>query len=144
MPEIEQFLFRSEYNLALSLYSPFSEQRRIAVPAELKHPVKQIIAMMKNYPVKKKRRLSVAYIMFKDINDTDKHLEELITVLKETEIRINLLPYHPVLNEQLCSSSEARMQYFKHNLIISGISASIRKSRGADISAACGLLAANH
>lgn len=143
MPEVEEFLIRSEYNLALSLYSPFSAQRRIAVPAELKHPVRQIIELIKGYPVKKKRRLSIAYVMFKDINDTDKHLEELISVLKNTEIRINLLPYHPVLNEQSCSSSEERLQYFKHNLIISGISASIRKSRGEDISAACGLLAAN-
>jgi 23S rRNA (adenine2503-C2)-methyltransferase len=143
MPEVEQFLYRSEHNLALSLYSPFPAQRKMAVPAELKHPVRQIIEMMKGYPLKKKRRLSVAYVMFKDINDTDRHLEELISVFKNTEIRINLLPYHPVLNERHCSSSEERIQYFKHNLIISGISASIRKSRGTDISAACGLLAAN-
>jgi 23S rRNA (adenine2503-C2)-methyltransferase len=141
IPEVEEFLRGSEYNLALSLFSPFPEQRRMAVPAELKHPVRQIIELMKDYPVKKKRRLSIAYIMFKDINDTDKHLEELISVLRNTKIRINLLPYHPVKNEQECSSSEDRIQYFKHNLIISGVSASIRKSRGADISAACGLLA---
>ena len=56
--------------------------------------------MMKSFPVKKKRRLSVAYIMFKDINDTDQHLEELISILKDSEIRVNLLPYHPVLNDQ--------------------------------------------
>jgi 23S rRNA (adenine2503-C2)-methyltransferase len=144
MPELEQFLQRSEYNLALSLYSPFTEERRKAVPAEIRHPVRQIIEIMKGFPVKKKRRLSIAYIMFKDINDTDRHLEELIGVLKNTEIRVNLLPYHPVLNDMHCSSSAERMQYFKHNLITSGISSSIRKSRGTDISAACGLLAANH
>lgn len=144
MPEIEQFLQKAEYNLALSLYSPFTEERRIAVPAEIKYPVSQIIDIMKGFPVKKKRRLSVAYIMFKDINDTDKHLEELIGVLKNTKIRVNLLPYHTVLNDLLCPSSAERMQYFKHNLITSGVSASIRRSRGTDISAACGLLAANH
>jgi 23S rRNA (adenine2503-C2)-methyltransferase len=143
MPEVEQFLQRSEYNLALSLYSPFTEERRKAVPAEIRYSGRQIIEMMKGFTVKKKRRLSIAYIMFKGINDTDKHLEELISMLKDTEIRVNLLPYHPVLNDMLCSSSEERMQYFKHNLIISGVSASVRKSRGADISAACGLLAAN-
>jgi 23S rRNA (adenine2503-C2)-methyltransferase len=144
IPEVEQFLQRSGYNLVLSLYSPFREERRKAVPAETRHPAKQIIEMMKSFPAVKKRRLSVAYIMVKDINDTDQHLKELISILKNSEIRINLLPYHPVLNDIRCSSSEEKMMYFKHNLIISGISASIRKSRGADISAACGLLAANH
>jgi 23S rRNA (adenine2503-C2)-methyltransferase len=143
MPEVEQFLRISQFNLTLSLYSPFTEERRKAVPAEIRYPGRQIIEMMKAFPVKKKRRLSVAYIMFKGINDTDQHLEELISVLKGSKIRVNLLPYHPILNDEHCSSSEERMQYFKHKLINTGISASVRKSRGADISAACGLLAAN-
>ena len=144
MPEVEQFLRRSEYNLALSLYSLFTEERKKVVPAEIRYPGRQIIELMKAFPAIKKRRLSIAYIMFKGINDTDQHLEELISVLKDSEIRVNLLPYHPILNDKQCSSSEERMQFFKHKLITSGISASVRKSRGADISAACGLLAANH
>ena len=80
--------------------------------------------------------------MIKDLNDTDHHLEELKCILKGSSIRVNLLSYHPALNDQNCSSSAERMHFFKHKLIISGISASIRKSRGTDISAACGLLAA--
>jgi 23S rRNA (adenine2503-C2)-methyltransferase len=96
---------------------------------------------MKNFPLKKKRRLSLAYVMVKNLNDTDSHLEGLKSVLKGSKIRVNLLSYHPGNNDENCSSTAERMQFFKHNLIISGISASIRKSRGADISAACGLLA---
>jgi 23S rRNA (adenine2503-C2)-methyltransferase len=98
--------------------------------------------MMKNFPLKKRRRLSIAYIMIKNLNDTDSHLEELKSILKGSKIRVNLLSYHPGNNDKNCSSPAERMQFFKHNLIISGISASIRKSRGIDISAACGLLAA--
>ena len=77
----------------------------------------------------------------KDLNDTNYHLEKLKSILKSSAIRVNLLPYHSLENDQKCSSSAERMQDFKHNLIVSGISASIRKSRGEDISAACGLLA---
>jgi 23S rRNA (adenine2503-C2)-methyltransferase len=138
---VEQFLQRSDCNLTLSIYSPFSEERKKFIPAEYKHPVQKIIDMMKDFPVKKKRRLSLAYVMIKDLNDTDRHLEELKSVLKDSQIRVNLLPYHMVRNDQNRSSSDERMQFFKHNLIISGVSASIRKSRGEDISAACGLLA---
>ena len=142
MPGVEQFLQRSDCNLTLSLYSPFSVERREIIPVENKFPVLDIIEMMKNFPLKKRRRLSIAYIMIKNLNDTDSHLEELKAILKGSKIRVNLLSYHPGNNDKNCSSPAERMQFFKHNLIISGISASIRKSRGADISAACGLLAA--
>jgi 23S rRNA (adenine2503-C2)-methyltransferase len=142
-PEVEQFLMRSECNLTLSLFSPFADERRKDIPAERAFPAAGIIEIMKKFPVKNKRRLSIAYIMIRDINDTDNHLQELKSILKDSIIRVNLLYYHSVQNDQNCSSSPDRMQYFKHNLIVSGISASIRKSRGEDISAACGLLAAN-
>jgi 23S rRNA (adenine2503-C2)-methyltransferase len=139
---IEKFLKNSECNMTLSLHSPFIKERRRFVPAEWQNPVHDIIEVMKNYPVKKKRRLSVAYVMIKDINDTDSHLKELNTLLQGSKIRVNILPYHSAGNDSYSSSSDERMKLFKHNLVVSGISASIRKSRGIDISAACGLLAA--
>jgi 23S rRNA (adenine2503-C2)-methyltransferase len=140
-PGIRKFLECSDCNLTVSLFSPFPEERRLMVPAERKYPVHEITAIMKNYPLKKKRRLSFAYVMIKGFNDTDNHLNGLMTLLKGTNIRVNLLPYHMVQHDHYESSSDERMQFFRHNLVISGISASIRKSRGVDISAACGLLA---
>lgn len=139
--KIGKFLESTDCNLTLSLYSPFTEERKKVVPIEKQYPVHKIIEVMRNYPVKKKRRLSIAYVMIKDLNDTDNHLEGLKTLLKDSMIRVNLLPYHPAIKDLNTSSSAERMQYFKHNLVVSGISASIRKSRGIDISAACGLLA---
>ena len=141
LAEVEQFLQKSDCNLTLSLFSPFMEERKKFIPVEIKYPVHTIINAMKSFPVRKKRRLSIAYVMVKNLNDTDRHLDELKNILKDSSIRVNLLPYHAVLNDKNCSSSSERMQFFKHNLIVSGISASIRKSRGTDISAACGLLA---
>ena len=141
MPGITEFLTRSECNLTISLHSPFPDERKKMVPAEKKYPVRKIIEYLQLYPHKKKRRLSVAYIMIKDFNDTNSHLQELITLFKGTSIRVNLLPFHKVKNDNAETSTDERMLFFKHNLVISGISASIRKSRGADISAACGLLA---
>jgi 23S rRNA (adenine2503-C2)-methyltransferase len=140
-PGIIRFLQETDCNLTLSLYSPFTEERKGVIPVEKLYPVQKIIGIMKNYPVKKKRRLSLAYVMIKDLNDTDCHLEGLKAILKDSIIRINLMPYHPVRKDPNISSSAERMLYFKHSLVISGISASVRKSRGIDISAACGLLA---
>lgn len=141
LPAVELFLERSQCNLTLSLYSPFEEERINVIPAEKKYPALKIIEIMKNIPLKKKRRLSIAYVMIKDINDTDHHLSGLKKMVGGSGIRVNLLPYHPVKNDENVPSSDERMHYFKHDLVISGISASVRKSRGADISAACGLLA---
>ncbi len=140
-PAIKEFLEKSDCNLALSLYSPFHEERMKVVPAENAYPVKEIINMMSDYPLKKKRRMTIAYVMISGINDTDIHLEGLIRIAGGTQIRINLLPFHAIPGDDRRSSSDERLQFFKHNLVISGISASVRKSRGADISAACGLLA---
>lgn len=139
--EITEFLNRSTCNLTISLYSPFAEERIRIIPAETRYPVGGIIKIMKDFPVKKKRRFSVAYIMIKNVNDTDRHLEGLKRLLTGSGIRVNLLPYHPTEDDLNISSPEGRMQFFRHNLVISGISASVRRSRGADISAACGLLA---
>ena len=140
-PGVEKFLESSDCNLTLSLHSPFHEERKRFVPIEKKYPAHKIIEIMNNYPLRKKRRLSIAYVMIKDLNDTDNHLEGLKTLLKDSIIRVNLLPYHPAKDDPNRSSTADRMQYFKHNLVVTGISASIRKTRGIDISAACGLLA---
>jgi 23S rRNA (adenine2503-C2)-methyltransferase len=141
LPRIVDFLRRSDCNLTLSLHSPFPAERIFVVPAENRHPSHQIINILKSFKSAKKRRFSIAYVMIKGLNDTDRHLEALKELLSDSPIRVNLLPYHRVADEPNESSSAERMQYFKHNLVISGISASVRKSRGEDISAACGLLA---
>jgi 23S rRNA (adenine2503-C2)-methyltransferase len=142
MPVVELFLSKTDCNLTLSLHSPFPEERKLIVPIENKYPSAGIIRIMKEANLKKGRRLTVAYIMISGLNDTDRHLEGLISLLTGSTIRVNLLPYHAVNEDYNVSSSPEKMQFFKHNLVMSGISASVRKSRGADISAACGLLAA--
>jgi 23S rRNA (adenine2503-C2)-methyltransferase len=98
---------------------------------------------MKDYPRLKSRRFSIAYILIRDINDSDSHLEELVRLLNGTKIRVNILPYHTFSGDQYKPSPALRMEYFTGKLNSSGISATMRKTRGADISAACGLLAAN-
>jgi 23S rRNA (adenine2503-C2)-methyltransferase len=140
-PAITEFLEKSKCNLTLSLFSPFSEERKEVIPIEKIYPAVEIVGLMKTFPVRKRRRLGIAYIMIQDINDTDRHLEALKAEFCDSRLTINLLPYHPFRDDLNISSSPERMQHFKHELIVSGISASIRKSRGEDIYAACGLLA---
>lgn len=137
----ENFLERTECNLTLSLYSPFPLERAGVIPSEKHSPAGKFLDIMKSFPCRRKRRMSVAYVMINGVNDSQEHLDELKKILKGSRIRVNLLPYHPVNDNENFSSSPERMQFFKHELVLSGISASVRRSRGQDISAACGLLA---
>jgi len=139
-PAVKEFLSSSSCNLTVSLYSPFSEERKSVVPVEKRYPVSDLIDIMKSYPKKKSRRFTLAYMMISNFNDTDSHLEALKNLLEGSQIRVNLLPYHIIPDDQKVPSPDDRILYFKHILVNTGISASIRKSRGTDISAACGLL----
>ncbi len=141
LPQIRHFLDMSDCNLAISMYSPFSEERIALVPAEANNPIKEILEVISSYPVLKKRRISAAYVMLKGINDTDRHLRELISLIRNSGLRVNLIPFHQFPDCGYASSGPDRLSYFRNQLLAAGISASVRKSRGADISAACGLLA---
>lgn len=140
-PAVKTFLERTQCNLTLSLHTPFSNERGKIIPAENRFPFSEIIGLLRVFPLKKKRRLSVAYVMMEGVNDSDYHLAELKSLLGGSGIRVNLLPYHKGTVDVFKPSPRGTMLRFKHELVISGISASIRESRGADISAACGLLA---
>ena len=137
---IKEFLEKSNCNLTLSLHSPFPVERETVIPVESIYPFCDIIEILK-LNTGLKRRISVAYIMVDGVNDTDNHLNSLKKLLLDTGIRVNILPYNVNPTTTWVSSTYERMVFFKHHLITSGISASIRKTRGDDISAACGLLA---
>lgn len=140
-PAVKRLLDETDCNITLSLHSPFPEERLQVIPAEAMWPFAETLRLMRAADGRRKRRFTVAYVMIKGRNDSDSHLDELIRLLAGTGIRVNLLPFHPVDDDREQSSDLETMMRFKHLLVTSGISASVRRSRGADISAACGMLA---
>ncbi|MRR22927.1 radical SAM protein, partial [bacterium] len=141
-PSVMRLLEETQCNITLSLHSPFPEERREVIPAETRWPFAETLALLKEYDNRRKRRFTVAYVMIRDKNDSDRHLEELKRLIAGSGIRVNLLPYHPLEGDDARSSGTEVMMKFKHELVTSGIGASVRKSRGSDIDAACGMLAA--
>ena len=111
------------------------------LPAERQWPASEIIEMMKEFPAGKRRRFTIAYLMIDGVNDSLEHLEALTEMLSGTSLRVNLLPYHPTGEGDTRPSSPGKMAFFRNRLMDAGISASVRLSRGEDISAACGMLA---
>ena len=140
IPGMQTFLEGSKCNLAISLHSPFDEERRQLMPIQHVYPVKEVIATLERYDINKYRKVSFEYIMFKGINDTPRHVKELARLLNKLRCRINLLRFHKVPNVPLEGSDEATILSFQKALNDKGIITTIRQSRGLDIDAACGML----
>ncbi|MBN1386885.1 MAG: 23S rRNA (adenine(2503)-C(2))-methyltransferase RlmN [Bacteroidales bacterium] len=140
IPGIKQFLSETDAHLAVSMHSPFSEERGKLMPVENKYPIKEIMKVIKGYEWGRQRRISFEYIMFKGINDSDRHVNELTRLLGGLRCRINLIRFHSVPGMPYESSSDKTILGFKDKLTSRGITATIRASRGEDIMAACGML----
>lgn len=140
VPAMEIFLRESKCNLAVSLHSPFDDERRRLMPIQHVYPIKDVIEAINQADPGKYRRISIEYIVFGSLNDTPRHVKELARLLNKTRCRINLIRFHPVPNVPLPPTDEGRLLEFQKGLIEKGIVTTIRASRGLDIDAACGLL----
>ncbi len=140
IPAMKQFIENSECHLAVSMHTPFHDERKKLMPIENVYPIAQVIALLRDYDFGKQRRISFEYIMFKGINDTPRHVKEIARLLNGLRCRMNLIRFHPIPDTPLQSSDEATIQDFKEALVKKGIRTTVRASRGQDIFASCGLL----
>ena len=139
-PAMLEFLNQSEVHLAVSLHTPFDDERRRLMPVQQVHPLKEVLNEIKSWDFGRQRRVSFEYILFKDFNDSSAHVNELSRILHGIRCRINLIRFHPIPDTPLESPDEETITLFKEKLNAKGIITTIRASRGQDIWAACGLL----
>ena len=137
---IKTFLEHTNCHLAVSLHSPFSVQRQELMPVEKAFPLQKLIDELRKHDFSHQRRLSFEYIMFDGLNDTVRHAVELVKMLRGLPCRVNLIRFHAIPNVDLKSSNEEKMVAFRDYLSNNGIICTIRRSRGEDIAAACGML----
>lgn len=140
IPAMKHFIEHSECHLAISLHSPFHDERRKLMPIENVYPAEEVIEVLRTFDLGRQRRISFEYIMFKDLNDTPRHVKGLTKLLNGLRCRINLIRFHPIPDTPLESSNEQAIQQFREALVKKGIRTTVRASRGQDIFAACGLL----
>ena len=140
LDQIDYFLMQTECNLAISLHSPFPEERLQMMPVEKAFHAEDIITFLSDQEFNRQRKLSFEYILFGGLNDTDEHLKGLARLLSGIRCRVNLIRYNAIPGDDFKSSSSERMEYFKDQLNKKGIITTIRKSKGQDIFAACGML----
>jgi 23S rRNA (adenine2503-C2)-methyltransferase len=104
------------------------------------YPLDEVIDEIRQWDFSGQRRVSFEYIVFHGLNDTARHVKELVRMLNGIRCRINLIRFHPVPGTPLKGTDEETLQWFKDELNRKGILTTVRASRGQDIFAACGLL----
>lgn len=140
MKGLKRFLDESDCHLAVSLHSPYPEERLSLMPVEKAYPIKDVIDLIKQYDFSHQRRVSFEYIVFKGLNDSLKHADALCRLLKGFPCRVNLIRFHAIPNVPLHTSDLEKMEAFRDYLNNKGVVCTIRASRGEDIFAACGML----
>lgn len=129
-------------NLAVSLNAPDDRTRSLIMPVNRKYPLKSLLDACRNFPLPPRRRITFEYVLLKDINDSDSHAITMTRILKGIPCKINLIPFNMSASTSFGPPEDARVLAFQDILVEAGYTALIRKSKGADISAACGQLRA--
>ncbi|MNE53316.1 putative dual-specificity RNA methyltransferase RlmN [compost metagenome] len=130
-------------NLAVSLHAPNNELRTRIMKINRAIPIEKLMEALDYYLAKTRRRMTIEYILLKDVNDGREHAVELSELLSSRRelVNINLIPYNPVdEHSQYQRSEQASILAFYDTLKKQGMSVSVRLEHGADIDAACGQL----
>ena len=147
IPAMKRFLDESECHLAVSMHNPFGTEREEIMPAERLMHLTDVVTLLKQYDWTHQRRVSFEYICWAGQNDTIRHANELLRLLRGLNCRINLIRFHqgvetqkPNEEHRFPASNEKQMEWLRDYLTEHGLTTTIRRSRGEDILAACGML----
>ncbi len=131
-------------NLAVSLNATDDRTRTSLMPVNRHYPLKTLIGRLRKYPLEKRRRITIEYIMLDGVNDSLQDAEKLYKLLKGIPVKINLIPFNPSPSIPYRPSPPERIYRFQEVLIKKGLTVLVRKSKGGDILAACGQLKAGY
>src|SRR5437016_8742998 len=142
VPAIDRLRDACPVALAVSLHAPNDELRDRLVPINRKYPIVELLAACLRYIEKAPRDfVTFEYVMLDGINDSSDQARELCGLVREVPCKFNLIPFNPFPNTEFRTSSRNRIVAFQRTLQDAGLVATIRKTRGESIDAACGQLA---
>ncbi len=140
LPQLPRLLEEQQCHVAISIHSPFPEERLSLMPVQKAYPIDDVLALLRKYDFSHQRHLTFEYIVFAGLNDDAVHARALIRMLSGLDCKVNLIRFHAIPNVPLQTSETDKMERFRDILNRHGITATVRASRGEDIFAACGML----
>jgi len=143
VPQIRRFAdWAGQVNLAISLHAPTDELRSRLVPYNQHFPIAELMAAVREYLDRTRRRVSFEYVLLRGVNDALVTAQELARLIRPLGgmAHVNLIPWNPFREGQFVRSEGPDADFFVEALRTGGVNATIRYSKGLDISAACGQL----
>ncbi len=141
VPQMIRIADETNVALAVSLHAPNDELRSELVPINRRHPIADLLDACWHYVEKQNARsVTFEYVMLDGVNDHPAHARELVALLRGRPAKVNLIPFNPFPGTQYRRSSEEAIERFRDILVKGGVMATIRRTRGDDIDAACGQL----
>jgi 23S rRNA (adenine2503-C2)-methyltransferase len=141
IPGIQQLGRKSQVSLAVSLNAPDQETREQLMPVARKYPLDKLMSELRNFPLRSRQRLTLEYVLVRSVNDSPDHARQLIRLVSGLRCKINLIPFNPFPGSTMQAPSEDAISGFLKILAGKHLTATVRRSKGADIQAACGQLA---
>jgi 23S rRNA (adenine2503-C2)-methyltransferase len=142
VPGIDRLRASVDVALAVSLHAPDDVLRETLVPLNRKYPIKELMAACARYVSDKhKRTVTFEYTLMDGINDQPEHARQLVKLLRRIPSKLNLIPFNPFPGTAYRCSPPDRIRSFQETVMAGGLIATVRKTRGDDIDAACGQLA---
>jgi 23S rRNA (adenine2503-C2)-methyltransferase len=127
-------------NLAISLHAVDDETREKLIPMNKAYNIESVIEAIKEFPIDKRKKVMFEYLVIKDVNDDINAAKKLVKLLNGIPSKVNLIYFNPYPGTEFKRPDDETMKKFQDYLIKKGILCTIRKSKGMDISAACGQL----
>ena len=143
IPKLSELCRDTDINLAVSLNATDDKTRSTLMPINRKYPVKQLIEACRTCDLKPRRRITFEYILIKGINDSADDANRLAKLLRPVKAKINLIPFNEHEKSAYKRPEESTIYNFREILHANNYTTVIRRSKGQDISAACGQLSAN-
>ena len=131
-------------NLALSLHSPYDENRKEIMPIAKAYSIKEVIDACKYYIEKTNRRVTFEYSLIKDINDSEQDSQALAKLLRGILCHVNLIPINKIEEREYEKPDKTYIYKFRDMLVKNKITATVRREIGSDVSGACGQLRRKH
>ena len=142
VPMIDRLRADCPVALAVSLHAPDDALRDELVPLNRKYPLAELLAACRRYLEDAPRDfITFEYVMLDGVNDSDRHAETLVDLVRDLPCKFNLIPFNPFPGSGLRKSRPERIKAFAQRLVDAGIVTTVRRTRGDDIDAACGQLA---
>lgn len=139
--ELKRFLDAPPCNLAISLHSPFRNERSDLMPIEKSNPIEEVVNLIRNNPLPKPLRVSFEYVALSGVNLSSNHAMEIAELIKGIPCHLNIIPWNSHENAKFNTPKDEELQLFIAQLNSLGVLTTVRKSMANEIGAACGQMA---